>query len=720
MTSFKPRQSEKSGDNSDAIWNVQLPLDVNWGIYARQSTPAQVIKNIQSTEMQTDALIDWLRIRGVSQVTLFDADLGVSGTKRIDERTGLQDLVDKIKRDIIKAVLVYQISRLFRDESGVQYNVFADICRKHNCILVTADGMIFNFKNPMHLKMFRFLAEMAAEYIPQQIHLLHQARERKARKGLFALGSIARGYVVDRNPRSESHGKYTAYPPHASVVLELFKRFYMLDGDLSSLERELEQESVLFLPFENPQDAGSRRMKRVKGGYHLSRSGLIHILTNPVYIGWWIVGGDIISRNNHERIIPIEDEHLFWFAFDCLSEYTTEGEINQRKRGGEKRRYYKRSTTEEGGLLKDRITGENGRSVYVHLSSGAAAQPYYLLKRESDPSMHWHRERGVTVALIDDEFSKRFFEHLSKTRYLDQYQQFLADATKQHQSTIAIIETEIEEAERQHQEALDEVLAIRRDTNRQIEALKQANPQMEEMAIEAARATIEEENAPTVRGLRKRIATSENSLSLLRPKLEETKKSVPKKPKYGNFQEELALLKETWHEKEMKDKRCFVNLFIDCCILTFASPHWVQLDIQWALPGWESDSLYMYQRHGTNVTWTEEERAIVTDWAKYTQLELLQRLPNKTWGAIRVEAWSRQVGRPRAEKREKERLPQNITYQDYLFLKEKGFPITSRYTICVTGSPARVTNGISDPDAWETLTNQLYLLFQHSAARHAS
>jgi len=104
--------------------------------------------------MQTDDLIQWLVVRGVpdKRIALFDADLGVSGTKRIDERTGLQELVEKIKQGKIRAVLVYQISRLFRDETGVQYNVFADVCKQHNCLLMTSDGMIFNFRNSMHLK----------------------------------------------------------------------------------------------------------------------------------------------------------------------------------------------------------------------------------------------------------------------------------------------------------------------------------------------------------------------------------------------------------------------------------------------------------------------------------------------------------------------------------------------------------------------------------------
>src|SRR5437016_11188023 len=149
---FQPKQRDEKND----IWYSPIPIDVMWGIYARQSTVAQLTKNAESTEMQTDDLINWLTGKGVHEGRwkLFDADLGVSGTLRIDQRTGLQELLELILTDEIKAVLVYQVSRLFRDETGVQYNVFANICKEHDCILVTSDGMIFNFRNPMQLKMF--------------------------------------------------------------------------------------------------------------------------------------------------------------------------------------------------------------------------------------------------------------------------------------------------------------------------------------------------------------------------------------------------------------------------------------------------------------------------------------------------------------------------------------------------------------------------------------
>ncbi len=237
---------------------------------------------------------------------LFDADLGKSGTLRIDQRTGLQELVALIQADSIKAVLVYRVSRLFRDETGVQYNTFANICKEHNCILVTADGMFFNFNNPMHLKMFRYLAEQAAEYLPQQMKMLYEARVRKARRGLFVgFGPKPFGYIVDYDPHSPMYKKYVVYTPHATIVLYIFERFYALEGDFTALCKELEEIPALFPDFAEWVDIRNlpkKSRKKVPGGYHISDTGLELLLTNPTYLGWWIVQGDIISRENEQPI----------------------------------------------------------------------------------------------------------------------------------------------------------------------------------------------------------------------------------------------------------------------------------------------------------------------------------------------------------------------------------------------------------------------------------
>src|SRR5205807_2723785 len=420
---FQPQQKT----TQEEMWYSTIPVDLMWGIYARQSTQAQLIKNTESTEMQTEDLIQLLVDRGVKggNWQLFDADLGLSGTLTIDERTGLQDLVEQIKEEKIKAVLVYQISRLFRDDTGVEYNTFAKICKENDCVLMTADGMVFNFSNRMHLKMFRFLAEYAAEYIPQQLGLLYAARMRKARRGLFVgFGHVSRGYIVDYDRESPTYQRLILYPPFRDPIINLFERFYSLEGSMASLCREVEAMPYVF-PFYDSQvdkrNIRDQRWKKVTGGYHLTRRGIISILTNPVYIGWYIVGGDIISTDNHEPLLPPEKQYLFWYAFDNLSEFTTEGEKNQKRTVGP-RRFYQKHTTDEVGLLKDRIETPSGSSIYVHLSESKRHHSYRIYKEAT--KVYGKLESEVEIGLVDTAFTDLLFKHLRQVHDFDNFRQW--------------------------------------------------------------------------------------------------------------------------------------------------------------------------------------------------------------------------------------------------------------------------------------------------------
>jgi DNA invertase Pin-like site-specific DNA recombinase len=677
MPDFRPKQRNEDDEN---IWNIRLPLDIFWGVYARQSTPAQLINNVESTEMQTDDLIQWLVVRGVTdeRIALFDADLGVSGTKRIDERTGLQELVEKIKQGIIKAVLVYQISRLFRDETGVQYNVFADVCKQHNCLLVTSDGMIFNFRNPMHLKMFRFLAEMAAEYIPQHIRLLHQARERKARKGVYAgMGTIPKGFIVDCNEKSKTYDKYIPYVPYAKVILSLFRRFYELDGNFSRLCAELKMKTVVFPPFDenvSRKNNGLKRWKKVDGGYHISRNGLITLLTNPVYIGWWIVRGDVVSRDNHERIIPKEEEYLFWFAFDLLAEFTTSGEINHKRTAP--KRFYQHKTHPKAGLLKDRISGIDC-AVYVHTRQDT---PLYSVKN-AKALIDRKFTTNINVEIIDKPFLKRFFEHLRSTHDFDNYHQYIKGIVTQKESTTTLLNSQLQNVEKQQSEIVDELLSIRRDIAKQVAEIVEADPTLD---ADAVKQKLDDEYAPVVRDLRKRSGALETIKKEVQTKLNsmEGERKIPVLPLYEDFHTELEKLVTVWDQKPFRDRQDFVNLFVSKAILSEVAPHWVKLEIDWSLPGWESEVLFIYRSKGHLTIWKQDERRFVKEYyPNGDRKELMSLLPDKTWGSIKNEA-ARQKLHRMANQAIDFFMPRETTWIDYQFAKTMGIEVGARDTIC--------------------------------------
>jgi Resolvase, N terminal domain len=671
VRNFQSRYQQTEAD----IWITTLPLDVLWGIYAGQSTAAQLVNNQESTEMQTEDLQAWLISKGVARdyISLFDADLGLSGTLRIDQRTGLQELVSRIEADLIKAVLVYQISRLFRDDTGVEYNTFANICKQHDCILVTADGMVFNFHNRMHLKMYRFLAEYAAEYIPTQIGLLHAARLRKARKGFYVgLGATPSGYIVDYNKDSKTYKKLIPYEPHAERVLMFLERFYAVEGNMTYLCRELGKLPYLFPPFESWVDPRNvsrwKRRELPGGGYTISRKGLITLLCNPVYLGWWIVKGDIVSRNNHTAVVDTAHEYLFWYAFDNLSDYTVTGEVNE-KCLYVPRRFYQRDTTPQGGLLKDKIAA-SGYIVYVH--KGKNDRYHYGLYPESPSLQHNSVLHDIVTHAIDDVFEEVFFDHMRETRDFDVFKQWVGEVIQKQEGRLATIRAQLEEIDHQEEAIIDDRLAIRAHINEEVRNAKAQNLQVD---TEALKRQLEEEAAKDFERLQKRsdkLKTMRQDLKAQLP-TDEEEKDLRTARTFADFQTELEQLALVWHQKPFQEKKEFVNLCVTKAEIELVTPHWLRLTIYWKHPAWGVESFYIRRSHGGRDAWTEEEKHILlTFYQNGGKDTILELLPDKSWQGIMHQARNLQVRRMVVTTSD---IPENLCFLDWQFMQEHDISI---------------------------------------------
>jgi DNA invertase Pin-like site-specific DNA recombinase len=156
----------------------RLPVDYDLAIYARQSTAKQLVENVESTIRQSEGLkqqarrLGWNDRRIILYVEnqLAEGVYGkASGTLRIDDRPHLKALVERILNDEVKAVLVEEVNRLFRDETGVQAATFANYCKEHHCLVLTADDDCFNFTQRGDLKRFLREAEYSADYIAKHI-----------------------------------------------------------------------------------------------------------------------------------------------------------------------------------------------------------------------------------------------------------------------------------------------------------------------------------------------------------------------------------------------------------------------------------------------------------------------------------------------------------------------------------------------------------------------
>src|SRR6266567_5968973 len=94
---------------------TQQHLEHDAYLYVRQSTPRQVVENIESTQRQY-ALRDRAMALGWpnERIHIIDEDLGISG-EYADNRDGFQHLVSEVALSHAGLVLGLEVSRLARN-----------------------------------------------------------------------------------------------------------------------------------------------------------------------------------------------------------------------------------------------------------------------------------------------------------------------------------------------------------------------------------------------------------------------------------------------------------------------------------------------------------------------------------------------------------------------------------------------------------------------------
>ena len=161
------------------------------GIYLRVSTEEQAQDGF-SIRGQEQKLKDYARIKDWSVYRVY-ADEGISG-KNITGRPAMNELIEDIKREHVKNVLVFKIDRLTRSTADLIYLV--DLFNNHGCAFnslmesidtQTASGRMF-------LKIIGIFAEFERENIVERVKL---GFERKVKEG-YCLSTHISSYGYTR------------------------------------------------------------------------------------------------------------------------------------------------------------------------------------------------------------------------------------------------------------------------------------------------------------------------------------------------------------------------------------------------------------------------------------------------------------------------------------------------------------------------------------------
>jgi DNA invertase Pin-like site-specific DNA recombinase len=256
------------------VTGVHLERDAY--LYIRQSTPRQVLENIESTQRQYA-----LRHRAVAQgwplerIHVIDCDLGKSAAQAVG-RDGFQQLVSEVALGKAGLVMGLEVSRLARNSAD--WHRLIELCSIAGTLILDEDGLY----DPTAFN-DRLLLGLKGELSQAELHFL------KARM---------RGGVLNKARR----GELEMAPPVGLV--------YLPDGRIG-LDPDREVQSVIQLVFDTFERTGSamqtvrhfreeglRFPRRIRAGAHKGEllwgqpdhSRIIQILHNPRYAGAFVYG----------------------------------------------------------------------------------------------------------------------------------------------------------------------------------------------------------------------------------------------------------------------------------------------------------------------------------------------------------------------------------------------------------------------------------------------
>jgi DNA invertase Pin-like site-specific DNA recombinase len=366
--------------SSDHRSKVQAQhLKRNAYVYIRQSSPRQVMENIESAKRQYD-----LRQRAIAlgwpvdRVIIIDKDQGQSG-KSATDREGFQHLVAEVSMERAGIVMGLEVSRLARNSSD--WHRLLEICALTGTLVLDDDGLY----DPTDFN-DRLLLGLKGTMSEAELHVL-RARLRgglvnKARRGELEI-RLPVGFVYDTEGR-------VRLDPDKSVqeaIRQLF-RVFKRTGSATATVKVFRDEGLKF-----PHRLYREPNKGDVMWGDLDHSRALWVLHHPRYAGAFCFGRTRTrifpdGRQTHEKLPSdqwtafIRDAHegyISWEQFeenvkrlrDNAAAYNTEREKGPAREGpallqglaicavcGERMtiRYHQRS----GGLMPDYVCQKSG------------------------------------------------------------------------------------------------------------------------------------------------------------------------------------------------------------------------------------------------------------------------------------------------------------------------------------------------------------------------
>jgi uncharacterized protein (UPF0147 family) len=499
--------------------------------------------------------------------------------------------------------------------------------------------MTYDFRNHYHVKQFRWKCEQAADFLRDYVKArLQDKKEAFSRQGRYDGRNLAPGYIVDRRVKIDGednpdYKKLMVYSEHAEKTLSIFQQLVDCGGKPKKLYRELKKLPVLYPDFDanvDPRTVSKLHLQKVPGGYHISFNGLLDLLTNVTYIGWWTYKGHII-KNNHPAIVP---EDLFWYAFNLISDTTPTGEERERERY--RPRYQQQKKPEAPALLKYIIqTTDSKKAVYVGYRF---SDWYYQIKWKNGHAADTPDMYSVLVEHVDEAFRSVLLAHMHDTEDFQAFRSLVATIQKEAEQARLNVEKEIARIERRMQATL---LSLTTDPDL---------PPKTRTALNKIYAELEQQKA-----------------ALLAPPKQETPTQ-----QLGTLLSYHELLEKLSHEEALErvfeDMQLLSQATTKAVTLDGLSPHFLLLTIEWRTPIWGTDKALLWRPRGRAPFWTQADEDIVAQhYASIPQGELMRLLPQRSWQSVITKAQA--LGISRKVRTERLTKDNTLSYEDIQVMK---------------------------------------------------
>jgi hypothetical protein len=443
------------------------------------------------------------------------------------------------------------------------------------------------------------------------------------------------GYLVDyrewifdgsrnetvKNPTCK---QLVVYEPHASIVKYLFERFFALRGNLSELVRELKARLYFFPALPKTLDIDPRNRQRITlyrkdgsmqdevGNYLFRYDALIGILTNPIYLGWWIPIGGGCLEDHHASLVP---RYHFDFAYDILSVHDLKG--NRQKPQRVKRKYV------HYALLSQSLYGVAGSRCYIDCY-GDKNEPLYKVCLNKG-RYRGHKEylsKGfeIPVSYLDNAIEP-VLEAWIESGLLDDWEEKLESKTNDQEYTRGQIVKSIAECDKRMKRVIDLLVDEGEEEINELEDLDN-----EEQVAGDLKSALRKRYTALVKKKQEYLDALAKLSESGEQKILETLMKV---------RDMLPYLREAWYEELDGGERLSVfSAFCTKVIIKEETPGWLSLTIVWAIGS--EQAFFVKRAFPARTKATKEEvDAILHLYYDADRETIMKAAPSKSWDRIR-------------------------------------------------------------------------------------